>query len=114
MAGASFATVKGIIMKSCFGNGCHGQEGNPLQMKLDDTLYTTLTTHMTMNCGMLVNKASPADSALVKLLKGSCNGTERMPFGTCFDGDTPEDNAGCVPTADVNAIQAWIAAGAPM
>jgi len=116
-ATASFADVKAIITKSCFGNGCHGQEGNPLQMGMESSLYTTLTTHVTKNCGMLVNKASPADSALVKILQKSCgtapNITDRMPLGMCADGETPEESAGCVPTADVAKIQAWIASGAP-
>jgi len=117
---ASFATVKDIITLQCFGNGCHGQEGNPLIMKLDDTLYTTLTTHTTKNCGKLVNPTSPAESALVKLLKGSCgtppNVTDRMPFGgSCLEGDmeTDPDATTCVVPAKIDAIQAWIAKGAP-
>jgi len=115
---ASFATVKGIIKLTCFGNGCHGQEGNPLQMSANDDakLYTTLTTHVTMNCGMLVNKANAADSALVKVLKGDCgtppNVTPRMPFQTCFDGDTDPESP-CVQPDKIAAIQAWIAKGAP-
>lgn len=86
-------------------------------MKVDDSLYTTLTTHVTANCGPLVNKASPAESALVTILQKDCGTakkTERMPYQSCFEGDTPEDNPACIPTADVAAIQSWIASGAPM
>jgi len=113
----SFAAVKGIIAKSCFGAICHDLNENPLKLKPEDTLYATLTSHVTKNCGKLVNTASPADSALVKILQQSCgtppNTTQRMPYGACFDGDTPEDNSACIPLADVATIQAWIAKGAP-
>lgn len=109
---ATFATVKGIISMSCFGNGCHGQEGNPLQLTVTDDakLYMTLLTHMTATCGAMVNKANPAESAIVKLLKGPCNGTDRMPFQMCFEGDTDYP---CVSPDNIAAIQAWIAKGAP-
>ena len=116
---ASFAMVKDLITTSCFGgNGCHGQEGNPMELKLDDSLYTTLTTHTTKTCGKVVNLTSPAESALVKLMQGSCgtppNVTERMPFGgSCVDGDTDPDSTVCVPPAKIAAVQAWIAKGAP-
>ena len=112
---ASFAMVKDMINATCFGNGCHSQEGNPLQMKIDDKLYGTLTTHVTENCGKLINTASPADSAIVKLLKADCGTapkiTPRMPWDKCFDGDVDSDF--CVSPAKIAAIQAWIAKGAP-
>jgi len=109
---ASFAAVKAIISMSCYGNGCHGQEGNPLQLPSnDDTkLYTELTTHMTATCGALVNIANPAESAIVKLLKGPCNGTDRMPYMMCFEGDTDYP---CVTAENIALIQAWVAQGAP-
>jgi len=115
---ASFAMVKDVINSTCFGNGCHSQEGNPLQMKIDDKLYATLTTHVTMNCGKLINTASPADSAIVKLLKADCGTaapkiTPRMPWDKCFQDD-PSSEEFCVPPAKIAAIQAWIAKGAPM
>ena len=113
---ASYAEVQAIILRSCFGAICHDLAENPLKLKPVETMYSTLTTHVTANCGKLVNTTSPADSALVKILQGSCgtapNITERMPYQTCSDGDTPEESAGCVPTADVATIQAWIAKGA--
>ena len=113
---ATFATVKSIIQASCFGAGCHSDMGNPLQMKVDASLYGTLTTHMTMNCGKMVDIANPADSALVKVLKGSCgtppNVTPRMPFQVCMDVDTDPDSP-CIQPDKIAAIQAWIAKGAP-
>jgi len=116
--GASYAAVQAIILKSCFGAICHDLAENPLKLKPVETMYSTLKTHVTKNCGPLVNTASPADSALVKILKGSCgtapNTTDRMPYQTCFDGDTFEDNPACIPNADIDTIQAWITSGAPM
>lgn len=106
----TFATVKSIIQMSCFGGLCHDLPENPLQLKVDDKLYTTLTTHMTETCGIVVKPGMPQDSALVKLLKGPCNGTDRMPFNMCFnDGDE-----GCVSPEEIAAIEQWIASGAPM
>jgi hypothetical protein len=113
---ATFAHVKGVIAKSCFGAICHDLAENPLQLKPESSLYATLTTHVTMNCGKLVNLTSPADSALVKILQGSCGTTkktDRMPYMTCFEGDTSDDNPSCIPAVDIAAIQAWIAKGAP-
>lgn len=105
----TFATFKSIIPTSCFGGLCHNLAENPLQLTVDDKLYTTLTTHMTETCGVVVKPGSPQDSALVKLLKGPCNGTDRMPYGKCFeDGDE-----GCVPPDYIAAIEKWIANGAP-
>jgi len=113
---ASFAMVKDMINATCFGNGCHSQEGNPLQMKIDDKLYGTLTTHVTENCGKLINTASPADSAIIKLLKADCgtapNVTRRMPWDKCFQNE-PDSEPFCVPPEKIAAIQAWIAKGAP-
>ena len=113
---ASFATVKAVIeTTSCLGSGCHGGEGNRLEMKVDDKLYGTLTTHVTLNCGKLINTASPADSAFIKVLQGDCgtppNVTPRMPQDKCFQGDV--DTESCVNPGKIAAIQAWIAKGAP-
>lgn len=113
---ASFATVKSVIGLKCFGGGCHSDGGNPFQMKADDTLYASLTTHTTKNCGPVINKANPADSALIKILQGDCgtppNTTQRMPLGICFDGDTDPESP-CVQPPTIAAFQAWIAKGAP-
>jgi hypothetical protein len=110
--GAAYSAVKTLIGSSCFGNGCHSQEGNPLQMEIDDKLYGTLMSHTTKTCGKLINTASPADSAIIKLLKGDCNGTMRMPYQMCWNGD-PQDQAPCVSTANLTMLQNWIASGAP-
>jgi hypothetical protein len=64
-ATASFATLKNIIQMSCFGGLCHDLPEHPLKLKLDDQLYTTLTTHQTKTCGPLLKPGSPQESALV-------------------------------------------------
>jgi hypothetical protein len=114
---ATFEHTKAVISKSCFGAICHDLSENPLVLKPLDMLYTKLMAHTTKNCGKLVNTASPADSALVKILQKSCgtpgNMTDRMPYQTCNDGETFEDNPSCIPETDIAAIQAWIAKGAP-
>jgi hypothetical protein len=105
----TFAMVKGVIKASCFGGVCHDLPEHPFRLNLDDKLYTTLTTHMTKTCGPVVKPGSPQDSALVKLLKGPCGETDRMPYNKCVD-DTDE---GCVRPEYITAIEQWIAKGAP-
>ena len=105
----SFNGFKSLIPTSCFGGLCHDLPEHPLQLKLDDQLYTTLTTHVTKECGPLITKGSPQQSALVKLLKGPCGKTDRMPYGKCIsDGDE-----GCVSPENIAAIEQWITQGAP-
>jgi hypothetical protein len=105
----TFAMVKGMIQSSCFGGLCHDLAEHPLQLKIDDKLYATLTTFQTETCGPLVKVGSPAESALVKLLKGPCGEIDRMPYGKCNqDGDE-----GCVSPATIAALEQWITQGAP-
>jgi hypothetical protein len=105
----SFNTLKSIIPMSCFGGLCHDLPENPLQLKLDDKLYATLTSHVTEHCGPVIKPGSPQDSAIIKLLKGPCGETDRMPFGKCFqDGDE-----GCISPDNIAALEKWIANGAP-
>jgi hypothetical protein len=105
----TFSMLKGVIQTSCFGSVCHDLSEHTLPLKVDDKLYTTLTTHMTKTCGPVVKPGSPQDSALVKLLKGPCGETDRMPYGKCNqDGDE-----GCISPEIIAAIEKWIANGAP-
>jgi hypothetical protein len=106
---ASFEGLKSVLKASCFGGVCHDLPEHPLQLKIDDKLYGTLTSHMTKGCGVVVKPGSPQDSALVKLLKGPCGGTDRMPLNKCTD----DGDEGCVTPANIAAIEQWIAAGAP-
>lgn len=105
---ASFATLKDVIQSSCFGSLCHDLPENPLQLSVNAALYTTVTTHMTKTCGALVMPGRPQESALVRLLKGPCGKTDRMPYGKCFsDGDE-----GCVSPQKIAALEQWIENGA--
>jgi hypothetical protein len=111
--GPNFDTVKFVIENvTCFGGLCHDLAENRLNLRVNQMnpdLHTRLTTHMTKECGKLVNTANPAESALVKILKGPCGATPRMPSDGCMeDGDVK-----CVPPNFIDAIQQWIAAGAP-
>ncbi|KYF96887.1 hypothetical protein BE20_58875 [Sorangium cellulosum] len=94
---------------SCFGAGCHNDEMNPLNLKVDAELRTRLTTHVSKNCGNIpvVNPGKPEESALIKILEGPCGETMRMPLGCVNDGD-----ANCVPPSYIEALSQWIADGA--
>jgi hypothetical protein len=107
----TFANFKEIVQLSCFGGLCHSGGENPLDMTIDDMLYTTLTTHQTEDCGPLLTPGNPAQSAVLTLVKGSCNGTDRMPYADCYD--EPQGGADCLSAAEISSIEAWIAAGAP-
>jgi hypothetical protein len=106
---ATFQTAKDLFQSSygCSGSDCHG--GNSHTVKLQDNaeLYTNLTTHVSVDCGNLkvVEPGQPANSALIKILKGPCGSTPRMPYGCTEEG--------CVPTDVVTALETWIANGAP-
>ncbi|WP_437499155.1 hypothetical protein [Sorangium sp. So ce1099] len=104
----TFETVKFVIENvTCFGAGCHNDEMNRLDLQLDEDLHTRLVSHMTEDCGPLVDTANPQESALIKILKGPCGSTPRMPLECVNDGD-----AKCVPDDYIEAMTQWIADGA--
>ncbi|MGK3991858.1 hypothetical protein [Sorangium sp. So ce1024] len=106
----TFATVKFVIQNaSCFGAGCHNDEMNPLDLQLNDELHSRLLSHVSKNCGdiPIVTPGNPEESALVKILKGPCGPTPRMPIECVNDGD-----AKCVPDEYIDAIAQWITNGA--
>jgi hypothetical protein len=112
---ASFETLKYVIQNvqpSCAAADCHGNnEFNNLNLVVDDQLYSNLTLTMSEACGNLpvVNPGNPAQSAIVMLLRGPCGELERMPRG-CIENEF-ENN--CVPDEYIQAIEQWIANGAP-
>jgi hypothetical protein len=108
---ATFDTVKLIITETtCFGAGCHNDDQNPLNLRVDDQLHMRLRSRISKACGNIpvVNPGKPQESALIKILKGPCGATQRMPLG-CVD----DQDATCVPPDYLAAIERWIAAGAP-
>ncbi|WP_437493993.1 hypothetical protein WME75_21615 [Sorangium sp. So ce1014] len=103
----TFETVKYVAQSACFGAGCHNDDMNRLNLMIKEELHTTITSHISKNCGPLVNVGNPQESAIIKVLKGPCGGTPRMPLECINDGD-----AACVPPDYIEAITQWIADGA--
>ena len=109
---ATFATLTTLIKSSCYGSPCHDLVEHNLPLIVDDGLYMRLLNHTTMKCGPTLTPGDPSQSAIVKLLKADCNGTVRMPYFKCFDGDGDENEL-CVPSATIAALEQWIKNGAP-
>ena len=108
---ATFETFKSVINQApCLGAGCHNDDQNPLNLRVDDQLYSRITARVSANCGNLpvVNPGKPQESALVRILQGPCGPTPRMPLGCVGDQD-----GSCIPAEYLAAIEAWIALGAP-
>ncbi len=123
----SFETLKFVISGyrpdvNCAASDCHSgghdHSAVPLRLVPDDDLYAELLSHVSVKCGDMpvVDPGNPANSALVKLLRGPCEDVvppekpiPRMPHG-CFENEW-ENN--CVEEAYIAAIEEWIANGAP-
>lgn len=108
---ATFETMERIISQApCLGAGCHNDEQNPLDLRVDAELHGRITARVSEACGGIpvVNPGNPAQSALIQLLKGPCGSTPRMPIGCVADGD-----GSCVPPDYIAALEQWIADGAP-
>ena len=117
---ASFDTVKLVLgggggVMPCAAAPCHGLRGmapprRPLELPPNDdaALYANLTGYVSEACGqlLLVKPGDPAQSALLKILRGPCGSTPRMPYGCS------EDSGDCIPDAYIEAIARWIASGA--
>jgi hypothetical protein len=113
----TFATVKlvlkggGAIMP-CASAPCHGvggmaPPGKPLTLHDDPDLYTNMTSYVSAACGnlKLVTPGKPDESALLKILKGPCGKTPRMPYMCSTEA--------CIPDDYIAAIGEWIANCAP-
>jgi hypothetical protein len=109
--GPNFETVRLMFAGSpCSGSNCHFGGRNHLQVgKPADDLYRYMMSFKTLECGKLIDTANPSQSALVKYLRGPCGGIERMPSFKCFD----DGDEACVPEHYIQAIEQWIAKGAP-
>ncbi|WP_437544686.1 hypothetical protein WME97_36505 [Sorangium sp. So ce367] len=107
----TFETVRAVVAQTgCSDASCHNGEAEPRLLD-DETLYATLTTHISEACGdiPLVTPGEPEQSALVKILKGPCGDIARMPNG-CVSEPGPEYT--CLPQAYIEAIEQWVADGA--
>ncbi|HYQ47007.1 MAG TPA: hypothetical protein VER11_33780 [Polyangiaceae bacterium] len=109
--GPNFDTVRLMFKGSpCSGSSCHFGGRNHMQVdKAPDQLYTYMMSFKTLQCGKLIDTANPSQSALVKYLRGPCGMIERMPSYKCFDDGDEQ----CVPEYYIQAIEQWIALGAP-
>jgi hypothetical protein len=111
----TFRMVKFVLQSTqepCVSSDCHGlNTENILELAIDDRLYTTLTTHVSVNCGNIpvVTPGDVTRSALAKILRGPCGETPRMPRD-CMDD--PLFNT-CVYPEYLDAIDLWISMGAP-
>jgi hypothetical protein len=96
------------MSQNCGAPACHGggPDGQDVIFVNRDTLYTTLTTTVVMECGNrpLVSPGNVANSALPMLPTWQC-GDLVMPQGCLEDP--------CITPAELDAIRGWIAAGAP-
>ncbi len=109
--GPNFETVR-VMFEGvpCSGSNCHNGGRNHFQVgKPADELYSYMMSFRTLECGKLIDKANPAESALVKYLRGPCGGIERMPQFKCVE----DSDEWCVPEYYIAAIEQWIADGAP-
>ncbi len=109
--GPNFDTLKFVFNESpCYGGSCHNSPRNHLQVdKPDDILYDYLLSFTTLECGKLIDTQNPPESAIVKYLRGPCGTIERMPATWCVEDSDP----GCIPEEYIQAIEQWIADGAP-
>ena len=109
---ASFATVRQVVVQAhCADASCHNGEVKP-RLQDDATLHATLTSHISEACGNIpvVTPGNPQQSALVKLLKGPCGELPRMPNGCISE---PVEEYTCLPPDYIDAIERWVASGAP-
>ena len=109
----TFDTLKAVIESTnvgCNGADCHfGSKTNALELKIDAGLHMRLLNTVSTKCMNLpvVTPCKPDQSALVRLLKGTCGTAPRMPY----DCDEALDE--CVPIDYITAIEQWVANGAP-
>jgi len=112
----SWATIKAVLTGThppCNAADCHGPGGpNIFQLPVNDdaALYTSLTGHVSVDCGNIpvVTPGDPSKSALVKVLNGPCSAkVPQMP-----NGCTPADG-NCLEPEYIAAVTTWVANGAP-
>jgi hypothetical protein len=105
----SYEEVVDIVNRSCAQGVCHipVEYGgiDPNMTNLEGELYGNLTSRLVSQCGdmALVTPGEPENSAIVQLPQHNC-GEFVMPDG-CLDFP-------CIPQVDIDALTAWIRAGA--
>lgn len=104
-------TLREVVQVRCALGGCHNGEVEPTLIN-DGQLYTNLTTSISNACGNLpiVSPGNPDGSAIVRIINEPCGSAGRMPFGCIDPVQTP---AACLPQEYIDAIEQWVASGAP-
>jgi hypothetical protein len=106
-ATAGFAgTVQPIFTASCAGGNCHGGSTPKAGLELvASKAYAALVGVASTNCSNLkrVEAGAPDKSFLVQKVEGA---------GSCFKGQKMPIGGGSLTTAQIDAIKAWITAGA--
>lgn len=75
----------------------------------DPMLYTIVTSHKVVKCSnmLAISPGKPQESAIIKVLTGTCGTVPRMPLA-CAD-----DNPGaCVDPDVIAAVTKWVMDGA--
>jgi hypothetical protein len=107
----TFETVKAILQSNygCSGADCHGGNDHNVSLLVNPQLYTTLTTFISKCESLpLVTPGMPAQSALLKILKGPCGPIRQMP-----DGCTGGEFGNCLKPEEIAPVEQWILMGAP-
>ena len=107
----TFETVKAILQSNygCSGADCHGGNDHNVSLLVNSQLYTTLTTFVSKCESLpLVTPGMPAQSALLKILKGPCGPIRQMPDG-CVGGEF----GNCLQPEEIAPVEQWILMGAP-
>ena len=107
----TFETVKAVLQSNygCTGADCHGGNDHNVSLLVNAQLHTTLTTFISKCESLpLVTPGVPAQSALLKILKGPCGPVSQMPDG-CIGGEF----GNCLKPEEIAPVEQWILMGAP-
>jgi hypothetical protein len=107
----TFETLKAVLQSNygCTGADCHGGNDHNVSLLVNSQLYTTLTTFISKCDSLpLVTPGNPAQSALLKILKGPCGPISQMPDG-CIGGEF----GNCLKPEEIAPVEQWILMGAP-
>jgi hypothetical protein len=117
----TFTTFKAMMMASpngpCSASDCHGVNNvhpDKLILEDDDGLLDRMKTHVAHRCNdlLVVVPGEPENSALVRALNGECTDSEGKPLQRMPGGCNTTEDCNCFYPSWMEAIEAWIAAGA--
>ena len=118
----TFYTFKLMMAASpngpCASSDCHGvSDVHPEKLVLEDDagLLERMKTHVAHRCNDLtvVVPGDPENSALVRALRGECSDADGKPLGRMPGNCNTDPDCNCFYPSWMEAIEAWILAGAP-